>query len=255
MRSVNKQAIMCVVKTIPKVLKKHSPEILTGIGVAGMILTTITAVKATPKALQMVDKKEIEDNKRLTKKEIVQTTWKCYIPAAITGACSIACVIGANSINMKRNAALAAAYAISMQDLVDYKKKAFEVVGEKKEQSIRDEIAKEKLENAPLDSEKIVMTGKGETLCYDPLSGRYFKSDIEKLRKAENDVNRRMRNEVHLSLNEFYYEIGLPEIDIGENLGWDIDKGYVDLDFSSQLTADGIPCLVMGHHRPPTYIF
>ena len=27
---------------------KHSPEILTGIGIAGMITTTVLAVKATP---------------------------------------------------------------------------------------------------------------------------------------------------------------------------------------------------------------
>lgn len=252
---MNKQAIKGVLKEIPKVLKKHSPEILTGIGVAGMVLTTVTAVKATPKALRLVDEKEIKDGKRLTKKEVIQTTWKCYIPATVTGVCSVACIIGATSISARRNAALAAAYAISVQDLADYKKKTLEVVGEKKEEAIRDAVAKEKLDKAPLNNNEIVMTGRGETLCYDPLSGRYFKSDIEKLRKAENYLNRRMRDEIHLSLNEFYCEIGLDEIDIGDNLGWDIDKGYIDMDFSSLLTPDGVPCLVMGHHRPPTYIF
>lgn len=252
---MNKQAITGFVKEVPKFLKKHSPEFLTGLGITGMVLTTITAVKATPKALQLIDEKEIKDGERLTKKEIVKTTWKCYIPSAITGAVSIACVIGASSINAKRNAALAAAYAISVQDLADYKKKALEVVGEKKEEAIRDAIAKEKLDQKPLNNSEVIMTGKGETLCFDPLSGRYFKSDIEKLRKAENILNRHMRDEVHLSLNEFYGEIGLDEIDIGDNLGWDIDKGYIDMDFSSQLTADGIPCLVMGHHTPPRYIF
>lgn len=252
---MNKQAIMGFIKEVPKFLKKHSPEFLTGLGITGMVLTTVTAVKATPKALQLVDEKEIKDGKRLTKSEIVKTTWKCYIPSAITGAASVACIIGASSINAKRNAALAAAYAISVQDLADYKKKALEVVGEKKEEAIRDAIAKEKLDQKPLNNSEVIMTGKGETLCFDPLSGRYFKSDIEKLRKAENILNRRMRDEVHLSLNEFYGEIGLDEIDIGDNLGWDIDKGYIDMDFSSQLTADGVPCLVMGHHNPPRYIF
>ena len=51
------------------------------------------------------------------------------------------------------------------------------------------------------------------------------------------------------------YEIGLSDIDVGSNLGWDIDKGYIDLDFSSQLDENGTPCLVVGHHRPPVYIF
>ena len=252
---MNKEVIKRTFKDIPKILKKRSPEILVGVGIIGMVVTTITAVGATPKAIRMVDEKEIKDGKRLTKKEVIATTWKCYLPSAITGVCSVACIIGANSISIRRNAALAAAYAISVQDLADYKKKALEVVGEKKEQAIRDEIAKEKLANAPLETNRIVMTGKGETLCYDPLSGRYFKSDIEKLRKAENIANKRMRDEVRITLNEFYYEIGLPEIDIGERMGWDIDKGYIDLEFSSQLAADGTPCLVMGHHKPPTYMF
>ena len=32
-------------------VSKRSPEILTGLGIAGMITTTVLAVKATPKAL------------------------------------------------------------------------------------------------------------------------------------------------------------------------------------------------------------
>ena len=252
---MNKKTVAALLKKVPKNVKQHSPEILTGMGVAGMFITVIAAVKATPKALQLIDEKEIKDNKRLTNAEIIKTTWKCYIPAAITGVCSAACIIGANSINIRRNAALAAAYAISVQDLADYKKKAIEVVGEKKEEAIRDAVAKEKLERTPVNTNEVIMTGKGKSLCYDPLSGRYFNSDIEDLRKAENNLNRRMRDEVHLSLNEFYAEIGLPEIEIGDNLGWDIDKGYINLDFSSQLAEDGTPCLVLGHHRPPKYIF
>ena len=77
----------------------------------------------------------------------------------------------------------------------------------------------------------------------------------DQLKKAENNLNRQMRDELHITLNEFYYEIGLSDIDVGSNLGWDIDKGYIDLDFSSQLDENGTPCLVVGHHRPPVYIF
>ena len=192
---------------------------------------------------------------RLTKTEIVKATWRYYIPPAVTGICSIACIIGASSINSRRNAALAAAYAISVQDLEDYKKTALKVVGEKKEEAIRDAVAKEKIQRSPVENSEVIMTGKGETLCYDAISGRYFKSDIEKIRKAENELNRMMRDEMWISLNEFYGELGLNEIDIGNNLGWDIDKGYIDVEFSSQLTENGTPCLVLGHHRPPTYMY
>ena len=107
---MNKQTFVKALKDVPKILKKHSPELLTGIGIAGMIFTTITAVKATPKALQLVDEREIKEGKRLTNSEIIKTTWKCYVPAAVTGVCSIGCLIGASSVNARRNAALATAY-------------------------------------------------------------------------------------------------------------------------------------------------
>ena len=86
---MNKQTFVKALKDVPKMLKKHSPELLTGIGIAGMIFTTITAVKATPKALRLVDEQEIKEGKRLTNSEIIKTTWKCYVPAAVTGMCSI----------------------------------------------------------------------------------------------------------------------------------------------------------------------
>ena len=199
---MNKQTISNALKGAEKALKKHSPEILTGIGIAGMIATTISAVKATPKAPRLIDEKEIQENKRLTTAEVVLTTWKCYIPAAVTGALSVACLIGASAVSLKRNAALATAYTISETALKDYREKAVEVVGEKKEQAIRDAIAKDKLAGNPVDDKQIVMTGSGDTLCYDVLSGRYFKSDIEKIRKAINDLNRDMLSEQYVSLND-----------------------------------------------------
>lgn len=252
---MNKQALMRVFKDVSKVLKKRSPEILMGLGISGMIFTTISAVRATPKALQMIDEREIEDGKRLSKPEIVATTWKCYVPAAVTGVCSIACLIGANSINTRRNAALAAAYAISLQDLADYKEKALEVVGPKKEEQIRDAVAQNRFERDNATAMPIITTGKGTVPCYDYLTKRKFESDMETLRKAENNLNLRMRDEYTITLNDFYAELGLDEADesIGESMGWDIDHGYIDLDFYS-LLVDGVPHLVLGHHNPPQYI-
>lgn len=81
---MNKQALTKVFKNVPKFLKKHSPEILTGVGIAGMVITTISAVRVTPKALRIIDEREIKDGKRLTTGEIVKATWKCYLPSAIT---------------------------------------------------------------------------------------------------------------------------------------------------------------------------
>lgn len=235
-------------------IKKHSPEILTGIGIAGMIMTTVMAVRATPKALILIEerKEEIEAEK-LEVVDVVKTTWFCYIPAAITGTISIACLIGANSVNVRRKAALATAYKLSESALKDYQGKVIEMFGEKKNEAVKDAIAKEKIEKNPVVTREVIITEKGNTLCYDAISGRYFKGDIDKIRKAELELNRQMRDEMYVSLNDFYYEIGLDGIKLGDELGWNIDSGYIDLSFSSQLASDETPCLVVDYSIAPRY--
>lgn len=116
-------------------------------------------------------------------------------------------------------------------------------------------MAKDKLEKANVKEREFISTGRGETPCFDPLTNTCFKSDIESLRRAENTLNKRMRDEVKITVNEFLMEIGLEPCDdsIGETMGWDIDKGYIELDFSSQL-VDGVPYLVLGHRVPPVYL-
>ena len=95
---------------------------------------------------------------------------------------------------------------------------------------------------------------EGNTLCYDAVSGRYFKSDIETIRKAVNELNRRMLRENYVCLNEFYGEIGLPYTNLGDDIGWSIDRdGLIELDLSSQLAEDGTPCLVISYRVTPRF--
>lgn len=235
-------------------IKKHSPEILTRIGIAGMITTTVMAVRATPKALILIEERKEEIGaEKLEVVDVVKTTWFCYIPAAITGTLSIACLIGASSVNARRNAALATAYTLSESALKDYQGKVVEMFGEKKHESVKDAIAKDKIEKNPVATREVIITERGNTLCYDVLSGRYFKGDIDKIKKAENELNRQMRDEMYISLNDFYYEIGLDNIKLGDELGWNINDGYIDLSFSSQLTSDETPCLVIDYAVAPRY--
>lgn len=252
------------VKSVKLSMKKNSPQILTGIGIAGMVTATVMAVKATPKAMMLIGEREDEwmkehlgdveaSYKAVPKIEVVKAAWTCYIPSAIVGGISIACLIGASSVNMRRNAALATAYTLSESALKEYQEKVIEEIGEKKEEAVRNRIAKDHIEKNPVSKNEVILTEKGETLCYDMLSGRYFKTDIDKLRKAENDLNRQMRDDIYVSLNEFYYAIGLDSIKIGDDIGWNIDKGYIDLKFSSQLTEDGKPCLVLDYQVGPNY--
>ena len=133
---MNKETILKFFNTVKAGTIKHSPEILTGVGIAGMITTTVPAVKATPKALDLIAIAEDEKNDTLTKVEVVKTAWKPYIPAAVTCAASITCLIGASAVNAKRNAALATAYELSKTALTEYKEKVIETVGAKKEEVI-----------------------------------------------------------------------------------------------------------------------
>lgn len=241
-------------KGISTSIKKAAPHILTGIGIAGMALTTVIAVKQTPKALQLLEEKKQEKQVyKLKPLEIMRTTWMCYLPAFILGGSSIACLLGASAIHNRRNIALGAAYAISESALKEYQAKVTETIGAKKEQAIRDEIAKDKIRKHSVNNQVVFLTQKGNTLCYDAVFDKYFKSDIDLLKKAENELNRRMRDEMYISLNDFYYEIGVKQIPIGDDLGWNIDDGYLDLHFSSQLADDGTPCLVMDYHIAPRY--
>lgn len=219
-----------------------------------MITTTVMAVRATPKALILIEERKEEIGaEKLEAMDMVKTTWACYIPAAITGTLSIACLIGASSVNARRNAALATAYTLSESALKDYQGKVIEMFGEKKNEAVKDAVAKDKVEKNPVVTREVIITEKGNTLCYDAISGRYFKSDIEKIKKAECELNRQMLDDMYVSLNDFYYEIGLDSVKLGDELGWNVDSGYIDLSFSSQLASDGTPCLVIDYSVAPRY--
>lgn len=233
---------------------KNTPGILVGVGIVGMAGTTILAVRSTPKAIKLIEAKKRElDVDSLTPIETVKTTWKCYIPATITGVTSIACLIGASSVSARRNAALATAYNLTKVALNDYKDAVVETIGEKKEQVVRDTVAKKRVERDPVTNTEVIVTERGTTLCYDGVFGRYFRSDIDTIKHAINEINRNIVSSMYTSLNEFYDEIGLPPIDIGDDLGWNIDDGQIEVDFSSQLAADGTPCLVIRFNVAPNY--
>lgn len=236
-------------------MSKHSPEILVGIGVAGAITSAVLSAKATIKAVRLVDAAEAEKGEALTKKEIIKTCWKCYIPTAVTAAVSTACVIGASSVHTKRNAALATAYQLSESALSKYSEKVIETIGEKKEESIRASINKDKLEQNPVEHSNVIITGKGDTLCCDVLFGKYFESDIDKIKRAVAEINYTLIRDGYASLNDFYDELGLDHINVGDDLGWGAEICKLDVDFGSQIASDGRPCITLEYTVAPKYGF
>ena len=246
-------------KDVQAFASRHSPELLTGIGIAGMITTTILAVRATPKALQLVEAKkdelELADDEKLTAVETVKATWKCYIPATVTGVTSIACLIGASSVNARRNAALATAYNLSATALSEYKDKVIETIGEKKEQAIRDQVAEDRLKQEPINKSGIIMIGNETVRYFDSITKRRFMCNSEKIARICNELNARMlEGEDYISLNDFYYELGLEGVDVGNELGWNIyngRKGMIKLNLHPIMDEDSVPCVVIDYEVAP----
>lgn len=252
---MDKSSLSKAAKNVKATLQKNGPNIVTWLGIGGFVTTTVMAVKVTPKALDLMAevkaKHEDDPDRKAFCKDVLLKVAPVYIPAFIVGSLSIACVAGASSVNNKRNAALATAYTISETALKEYQDKVVETIGEKKEEAVRAAIAKDRVDRTPVVDREVILTGNGDSRCFDPLSSRYFDSDIETIRKAVNELNRRLLLEDYISLNDFYYELGLEPTDIGETVGWRSDRGLVELSFHAIMDKKDKPCLALDYAIAP----
>lgn len=251
---------MDIVKKIGSEVSRRSPELLAGIGIVGMFTAIGMAIHATPKAVAMLEeeaeKQDCASRKELDLKSIVKAAGVCYIPTFATAVLSTVLIFEGYSISKKRHAALAAAYGLSEAALKEFQDKIIEMDGEKKFDKVRKAIAKDQVERHPVENTEVILTDKGETLCYESLSGRYFKSDIEKIKKGVNWANSFMLKDGYISLNDFYYAIGLDPTSIGTEVGWAMSRdNMIDLDFTATLASDGTPCLAIGYRNRPSYGF
>lgn len=126
--------------------KSAVPTILTCLSSIGVVVTTVLAVRATPKAVRLCEELREKKEEEPTKLEYVKAAWKCYIPAIAAGASTIACMFGANALNKRSQAALMSAYALMDSSYKGYKKKVKELYGDDADAQVKNEIAKDKYE-------------------------------------------------------------------------------------------------------------
>lgn len=237
-----------------RTVKLNSPEILTGLGVAGVPITAYLVARASFKAARTIQ--EEPEGKRIiagvpykeeelpfkTKAKLV---WKHYIPAGVAGAATMACIIGSSKASGQRTAAAVTAYSLTERAFSEYKEHVIEEIGKNKEQKIHDEIAQKTVtENPP--TKEVIIGGRGEVLCCELRTRRYFKSDMETIRKAMNDVNAWVVHEGEVAMDEFYDLLGLEHTSESDRMGWDSDK-LLDLKFSTTLAPGGEPCLAFDY--------
>lgn len=237
--------------------KKNGSTILTCAGAVGVVGTTVLAVKATPKAMDLIKMAEEEKGEKLTKTEVIKMAGPAYIPTVLVGVGSIACIFGANVLNHKQQASIASAYALLDSSYKEYRKKVVELYNEEADTKIKTEIAKDHYkEDAP------VKMNDEKELFYDYFSERYFESTRLDVLEAESGLNRIIANECGAYLNEYYELLGLEPTIEGEELGWSNSileamywTNWVDFKHTKVEMEDGMECTIITMLQEPVIDF
>lgn len=231
-------------------VKEHSPEICTGIGIAGMYTAIVLAVKATPKAMKKIeDKKKELGKEKLTVGETIKTAGPCYIGTGIAAVVSTVATVSSTKESLSRNVALTSLLAMREADLQSIKEKTEEIVGPKKSKDIQDAVAKEYVKRySEGDAE---CTGHGDVTVIEEFSGRKFKHDPDLIHKAETEMNKELFRSMYFSLNELYGLLGLKPTKAGDMNGWNANEAPVSILFSSQLDEYDRPYLVISYNINP----
>lgn len=239
-------------------LQRRAPEILTAVGVTGLVATgallirqTITAgpiIEAHKKSVDTVKAYETdaEYTEEVQKAEIARTyistgfsLAKHYGPTVILGAASVGAILTSQGILRRRNVALAAAYQAVQKSYDDYRKRVSDTIGEEPEEDIYRGIRTEEVVDEETGETKTVATmdPNGHSIYakfFDELSARYNKIpeyNLMFLRQQENYFNDRLRIRGYVFLNEVYDALDIPKTQIGQQVGWSLDKdgdGFID---------------------------
>lgn len=225
-------------------VKKNGSTILTCVGSAGVVATSIMAIKATPKAMMLLDDARKEKGDNLTKFEKVMVAGPAYIPAVVVGVSTIACIFGANALNKRQQAALMSAYALLDSTYKEYQSKVVDLYSEEADSRIKKEIAKDKY----LGDNKLV---DNDALFYDEFSGRYFESTNAKVLKAEYETNKKISDHGGACLNDFYHALGLEPTRYGDRLGWSVNDLSLDFRHEKFILDDGLEgCIITFAQEP-----
>jgi len=259
-----------LLKKSEKFLTDNSPVILTAVGVTGVALTAYLTAKATIKSVEDLriaridrDEAQLKDvplgegillpkYPEITGVDAVKVVWKNYLPALGVAAVTCSAIVCANRIGTKRTAAMASALTLAERAHEEFRGKAEARLGPKKTREVVEEIAQEQVNRQPVGGQEVVMTGGGDSLCYDSYTGRYFYSSVQAIQQAEIDVNRQILHHDYASLTDFYCQLGLSRTDVSDNLGWNSDQ-LIELEpIITTVSDDQRPCFVVKFRNPPS---
>lgn len=249
-----KQNLIRGLTKMSSLLKKHSPIILTAIGVVGFIGSTVTAVKSVPKVNLVIQEKEEEKGESLTKKEEIFTKAKIYLPTIILIITSTMCVVGSVYIGYKRSIALGTALMASREAMKEYKSSVISEIGEKKAKEIDKKVIENRIQKSEFGNINIIETGDGDIIFYEPLSDRYFKSRKTAIEAVENAINSELLDSNWVYLNDMYESLNLSHIGLGERIGWAYEfSGLLHITIEAIDSPWGEPIYALQYSEDPFY--
>ena len=241
-------------------VKKHSPEILVVVGVAGVVTSTVMACKATTKAGDILEEHKNqmnaidqvvkmdrddyteEDHKKDTTIVYTQTAIKfvkLYSPSIMIGVLSLGCIIYSHNILTKRNAALAAAYATVDRGFKEYRGRVVERFGKELDHELRYNIKAQEFEKTEVDkkgNEKVVKetVNVADPNLYSDYA-RFFddgcngwskdpEQNLTFLKCQQAYANEKLKAKGYLFLNDVYKMLGIPATKAGQIVGWIYDE-------------------------------
>ena len=238
------------------VLSKHAPTILTAVGTAGFIGTTVLASKATLKVEETVAEEtallvkvhEAQEAGKLSDKDATHdkvvlysrmTTKlaKLYAPAIILGAASIASLATGHGIMLKRNASLAAAYAAVDQAFKSYKKKVESKFGKDAVLEALSSVAAEDLTKDEMTVESVAAVNDVSPygVIFDDTNVNWSADEdlaMLHLKCQQQYANDILQTRGHIFLNEVYKMLGFPHTPAGAVTGWVKGNGDDFVDFN-----------------------
>lgn len=249
---MNNQALQKMCNKSRLYLKRNSSTILTCIGAVGVVATAVAAVKATPKALRLLEMATDEKGEELTKIEVVKVAGPAYIPSLVIGASTIACIFGANALNKRQQAALMSAYALIDNSYKEYQAKVREVLGEEADSQVKNEIVKKYY------NEDDISVMDDKQLFFDFFSMQYFESTIEDVLNAEARFNDNFVMSGHAYLNDFYEHLGISRVNYGYGLSWSTwavreltGQSQLGINHEKMIMDDGLECTIVSFAVDP----
>lgn len=240
-----------VFRAAQQFVTNNTPGILTGLGAAGVVTTAVLTGKAgyTSGLILADEYSEHVSKSNAPIKDKAKKVWREFIPPAIAGVATVTVIIAANRVGSRRTAAIAAAFNISEKMAEEYKTKVVETFGKKAEEKVRVDLASDQMDRTP-GRDVVIITGS-DVLFFDRYSGRYFTSDIEKVRQAVNKINHQVNNSYYASMTDFYDLIGLERTEVSDEFGWNADE-LLEVDFTAVLTPGSAkPAIAISFNKAP----